>query len=69
MCMRTPKVSDPVQYQQSQDPVYREATSSPSTTRGRRSTILSSSSSGSTSTLATRIGEASVAPKRTVLGG
>jgi hypothetical protein len=69
MCFSQPKIPEPVRYQQSQDPTYRDATSSPSNRRGRRGTILASSPMSSGSTTGGAMGDTSIPSKRTVLGG
>jgi len=67
MCfMSSPSIPDPVRYQESQDPTYRDGTMTPSQRRGRRGTILSSSPTASSMT--GTMGETSVSSKRTILG-
>jgi len=68
MCF-SPKMSNPVQYQQSREPAYAEGQSGARNT-GRRGTILSraSGSSSGMSGAGGGMDATSVAPKRTVLG-
>lgn len=68
MCfMKSPSIPEPVRYQQSQEPIYREGSMTPSRGRGRRGTILSSPTvSGGTG--GTGMGDTTVASKRTILG-
>jgi hypothetical protein len=74
MCfMRAPSIPEPVRYQQSQDPVYRDGATTPSQGRGRRGTILASTPSSpmarSTGTgLSSMMSDTAVTPKRTILG-
>jgi len=74
MCFGAPSIPDPVRYQQSQEPVYREGTMTPSQGRGRRGTILSSTPPSSSMSRTTGMNPSSmmsdtaVSPRRTILG-
>lgn len=73
MCMGAPDIPDPIEYQQSQTPVYRQGMSGPRTT-GRRGTILGTNRPAASASMAGGaqaggMGPTPVAPKRTLLGG
>lgn len=74
MCFGSPSIPDPVRYQQSQEPTYRDGTMTPSQRRGRRGTILAStppspSMSRTTGTnTSSMMSDTAVTPRRTILG-
>lgn len=61
MGMSTPDIPEPIQYQTSQEPVFRDGNIAPSKRRGRRATIIAPVGAASMSD--------AMQPSRTVLGG